>query len=292
MEIPPEVAARIGTIIDRRYRLLRVLGVGGMGAVYESEHVHTGQHSAVKLMLPGAHSVEALARFLRETKLTARLQHPNIVAVLDAGQDPADGALYLVQELLKGDSLREVMTRYRQVPPALAVAWILPVLDALEHAHQAGVVHRDVKPENIFRARDGLGGVDAKLLDFGVARDVSGTSGPALTLTKTGSIVGTIAYQAPEQLSSAKRVGPQADVWACGIVLYEMLAGRLPWDDGPWPALVAAVAIDEIPRVETFASSTPAWLAAVVRRALERDAVARFQTAREMAGVLVGFGSR
>jgi serine/threonine protein kinase len=194
---PPEVRARVGAVIAGRYRLVRVLGAGGMGAVYDAVHVELRKRVAVKVMLPQwvGHK-EVVARFVREAHAAARLAHPNVVDVTDCGQD-ADGALYIAQELLAGRDLARLLEDEVSLQPSRALPLLVPALHALGYAHACGIVHRDLKPGNIFLADLADCSTAPKILDFGIAKECAM---PVEELTRVGSVMGTPQYMAPEQV--------------------------------------------------------------------------------------------
>ncbi|MCA9607944.1 MAG: serine/threonine protein kinase, partial [Myxococcales bacterium] len=201
---------RLGRALGGRYRLLKILGKGGMGVVYEGVHEGTGRPVAVKVLLPQfLEHPEITKRFLREAKAAASLHHPNVVDVLDVGEDD-DGAPYIVLEFLVGRTLH-ALSKKGPLDAEPTLAHLLPVMDALALAHDNGIVHRDVKPDNIFLAEDETGRITPKLLDFGIAKLLQVTSS---LKTRTGTAMGTPHYMPPEQAQGARDVTPAADVWA------------------------------------------------------------------------------
>jgi tRNA A-37 threonylcarbamoyl transferase component Bud32 len=233
-------------IIDNKYRVEQVLGRGGMGSVYRARDVRLDRQVAVKVVRPELlDDHEARRRFRREAQLVARLQHPGIVSIFDFGTLDSGGA-YLVMELVRGEDLRRVLQREGRLDLARATRILGAVCDAIEAAHQEGVLHRDLKPENILLPG---GGIEAKVLDFGVAKLVQGPTPhledthPELhsTLTMAGTIMGTPAYMAPEQLRAAPPE-PRTDVFALGVIAYEMLTGDLPFGRGTLTDVVLAQA--------------------------------------------------
>jgi serine/threonine protein kinase len=286
------VAARLARVtgqpegphIAGKYKLGRLLGRGGMGSVYAGEHVVTGRAVAIKHMARElAVREDARRRFVREAQAVGRLEHPNVVEVLDAGVDEADGVPYVVQSLLRGATLRAYMTRHPQPGSVVAVGLVLPILRALAAAHEAGLVHRDVKPSNVFLAQVAdLGGdrVIPKLLDFGISKFTDTNPEEATLLTETGAAVGTAAYMSPEQASAERDVDGRADVWAVGVMLYELLAGERPFE-APSPALLLLkVVSQEPPRLESRAVALRPEIADIAHRALSRDRDARWPSAR------------
>ena len=233
-------------VIDNKYRIEQLLGRGGMGSVYRARDVRLDRQIAVKVVRPELlDDNDARRRFRREAQLVARLQHPGIVSIFDFGTLETGGA-YLVMELVRGEDLRRVLHREGRLPPARAVRILGAVCEAIEAAHREGVLHRDLKPENILLPG---GGTDAKVLDFGVAKLVEEPTRRAAeertdvhsTLTVAGAIIGTPAYMAPEQLRAAPP-GPRTDVFALGVIAYEMLTGDLPFGRGTLTDVVLAQA--------------------------------------------------
>jgi hypothetical protein len=258
-------------VVDNKYRIEQVLGRGGMGAVYRARDMRLDRLVAVKVVRPELlDDQDARRRFRREAQLVARLQHPGIVSIFDFGT-LAGGGAYLVMELVRGEDLRRVLHREGRLEPARAVRILAAVCAAIEAAHQEGILHRDLKPENILLPG---GDVEAKVLDFGVAKLVSdphrGSEEPAETqaaLTMAGSIVGTPAYMAPEQLS-ASTLDPRTDVFALGVIAYEMLCGDLPFSRGSLTDVILAQARGAQPLTDRD-PDIPAALDRAVRRALD-----------------------
>ncbi len=214
------------------------------------------------------HVTGLVERFLREAQAATQVKHPNIVDVFDMGQDGDGGALYIVEELLLGDDLRHVLKQRKRLPYAEAMSILGPVMSALEAAHRAGVVHRDVKPGNIFLSRGADGVMVPKLIDFGtsrVAEDPADTS----HLTMTGEPIGTPAYMSPEQVRGV-RAGAEVDVWAMGVVLYETLSGTRPFVAPNYGALVLRIATEDPQRLDVIAPEVSRAIADVVHRALSR----------------------
>ena len=285
----------LGTVLGGRYPILGLVGLGGMGAVYRSIQPPVDRPVAVKVIHPrlsieDTHAADATdqadavaARFLREARLIASLSHPNVVTMFDFGTEP-DGTLYMVQELLVGDALRRALP---VLTPRALVAVVLELLSALGAAHALGLVHRDVKPENVMLLQgwtpDGLR-PRVKLLDFGIARQV-GADDDAARLTTAGAIFGTPAYMAPEQAQGALHVDARADLYAVGVILYEGLAGRPPYTGANALALLVQVLAGRRPPLEPR-TPVPPTLKAIVDRALATDPAARFQSAEEMSRAL------
>ncbi len=292
----PEAPRWVGRLIASRYRLLRVLGVGGHGAVYEAQHELTDRRFAVKLLLSDSRQVRGLAeRLVREAKAASRVVHPNVVEVIDVGIDPDSGRLYLIEELLDGDDLRARMKARRRMTTAEVRAVMGPVLDGLGAAHEQGVVHRDLKPGNVMLAR-GPGGAEVpKLIDFGISKveergpRADDKDGP---LTRDGMLLGTPDYMAPEQARGAQSVDARADIWSVGVLLYEMLAGVRPFrGNGPAAVIVAVATETPTPLATHRPDLPPAWCA-LVHRCLARSPDERFATARSLREALDAAGEQ
>jgi eukaryotic-like serine/threonine-protein kinase len=276
--------ARVGAVIAEKYRLVRLISLGAMGAVYESIHEWTQRHVAVKLLFDEVASHgDSVERFVREARASSKVGHSNIVEVLDLGRD-ADDTLYLVQELLSGDTLRAEIERSKRLPLREIARCLLPIIDALDAAHAANIVHRDVKPENIVLHRNARGALEPKLIDFGVAR----LDGKGARLTRAGAILGTPNYMAPEQIRGDLTIDPRADLWAIGVVLYECATGARPFVADNIRELFSKILLEEPAPIEAAAPELPAAFVALVRRALDRDPARRWPSARAM---LVEFAS-
>ena len=251
-----------GRLLDGRYRVGRRIARGGMASVYEATDTRLDRTVAVKVMHPGlGDDDEFAARFVREAHAAARLSHPHVVAVFDQGND--DGVVFLAMEMVVGHTLRDTITRESPMPPARALALLEPVLGALAAAHRAGLVHRDVKPENVLIAEDGR----IKVADFGLAKAVSADTQHTAT---GGVLIGTLSYLAPELVVEG-RADERADVYAAGVVLFELLTGRKP-HEGESPIQVAWKHVHEdVPAPSSLVPGIPAYIDALVARATARD---------------------
>jgi serine/threonine-protein kinase len=275
-------ASRIGTVVAGKYRIERLLGAGGMGAVFEAVHTGVQRRFAVKVMTADpTRSPEAVRRFTQEAQAAGLIGHPHIVEVFDLGE-AEDGTLYMVMELLRGETLHAVLRR-GPLPQSDAVTIALELLRALDAAHRAGIVHRDVKPQNLFLAERATGGIALKVLDFGIAKFHETENS---TITRSGSIVGTPLYMAPEQVLSDREIDGRADVWAAGASLFEMLTGR-PVHLAPHAAAAAVRIVTEpAPRVRTLRSDVSEELEAIVARALTIAREQRYESAGAMIAAL------
>jgi serine/threonine-protein kinase len=276
---------RGAALVAGKYRLVALVGAGGMGSVYEARNTWTKRKVAIKFLRPDLTATrESVLRFAQEAQAATAIAHPNIVEVLDMGRDPEDGSLYIVQEFLAGEPLRN-RTRHGIVPVFEAVDIILPIMGALCAAHSRGIVHRDIKPENIFLT-DGPGSqVVPKLIDFGVSK-VSGAGQMGLQ-TKSGQFIGTPRYMSPEQLRASKEIDGRADVYSIGVVLYEMVTGRCPYESDTIFNLVGAILKGKPPAPEKLNPSVPASFAALLMKALTPSLEARLGSMRDFANAIL-----
>jgi hypothetical protein len=279
----------VGARLGGKYRLERLLGEGGMGAVYAAENENTGRRVAVKVLHgEWMRRPEVAQRFVREARATTAIAHPNIVEVLDLDTDAALGITYIVQELLEGQTLEAHLAAQpeRRLSPADALHVLTPVMGALVAAHARGIVHRDLKPANIFLARSRSGETVPKVIDFGIAKDVASAAGEG-NHTREGTAIGTPAYMSPEQVSGRTDLNAQTDVWSLGVLLYEMLSGRLPYE-APHQNVVMAKILYEAPT--PLAAHCPALspqVLAIVGSALQRERSDRFGSVRAMLSALL-----
>ncbi len=269
-----------------RYEVLRLLGAGAMGSVYEARHKGTGRRVAVKLIKAEvAQGPEVVQRFQREARAAGAIASEHITQVLDSGTDAATGAPFLVMELLSGEDLHVVLRRLRPMRPDLALRIVAQALAGLERAHAAKVVHRDIKPPNLFLARRDDGSHVVKLCDFGIAKvgpDALSSSQNA-SLTHTSALLGSPNYMSPEQAKGAKSTDARTDLWSMGVVLYELLVGQTPYPEADTLGLVLlAICSDPPADVQRYSPWVPPEVAAVVKRAMTGNLTKRYQTAREM----------
>jgi serine/threonine protein kinase len=277
---------RVGTVLADKYRIVRVIGRGGFGTVFEAVHTWTDRRIAVKILHPDlATDGTLVARFLQEAKAAARLKHPHVVDVLDMGRDRGDGTVYLVLELLEGEELADRLERRGRLSPAEVFETLVPVMDALALAHERGIIHRDLKPGNVFLHRDERGRVIPKLLDFGIAKTAEGKG-----TTKAGTVIGTPQYMAPEQAMADRAVGPPADVWSMGVMIWQALSGRLPFPGESAAQVLADLMLANAVPLRTVAPRVPAALADAVDRALLKDLDARYPHMRAFLDALLWAG--
>ena len=261
------------------YFIEKVLGDGAHGVVYAARDRKTGARAALKLLHPeGAQDPVLRQRFDREIAAACELVHPHVVRMLDIGALP-DGRPWLAMELVDGESLRARLDRVKTLPLGHAIAVASAVLSALEAAHAVGIVHRDVKPENVLLEKSG-GQIVPKLADFGLAR--RGNSG----LTRPGMMLGTPRYLSPEQAKGRSDVDHRADLWGVGVMLFEMLTGSWPFDGKDIVAIAIAIVTQPVPLPSSRAAGIPPAIEAAIMRALEKDRDKRVGSARELRLVL------
>ena len=253
------------TIIDERYSILSRIGSGGMADVYCAQDLQLGRKVALKLLYRRfAEDEEFVERFKREASAAAGLQHPNVVGVYDRGE--WDGTYYIAMEYLEGRTLKQLLQEEGPLAPERAIDIVVQILRAARFAHQRGVIHRDIKPHNVIIDEEGR----AKVTDFGIAR--AGAS----DMTETGSIMGTAQYLSPEQ-AQGHGVGPASDIYSIGVILYEMLAGRVPFE-GDTAVTVAVKHLNEQPLpISQFRPDVHPALEAAVMRALSKDPADRYE---------------
>jgi serine/threonine-protein kinase len=272
-----------GDIIGSRYEVVRVLGVGGTGAVFEARHRTIGRRVAVKLLLPEiAASPVVPQRFLQEARTANEVRHRNIVEVIDFGAD--QGRLYMVMEFLQGESFADFLTREAPVTPGRIIRMLDPIMSALSTAHARGIVHRDVKPQNLFLAlTEGEEEPVPKVIDFGIAKRLAGDD---VNLTSTGMILGTPAYMSPEQARADRTVTHTADQYSLGVILYQALTGRIPYDADTYPALLVQIVSTPPTDIAVYRPDLDPDLRRVVMRTLARDPSQRFASLAELREAL------
>jgi serine/threonine-protein kinase len=276
------MSEHLGIIVDDKYDICQKIAAGGVGTVYRARHRYTGREVAIKLLNePHCRDRGMCERFLREAKAAAEIGHPNIVDVVDAGVDE-DVGVYVAFELLEGFDLAEALKR-----GSLSTDQVLQVadaaLDALEAAHRVGIVHRDIKPPNIFLIPGEQGALHVRVLDFGAAKRQHVATEE--TLTTVGTVIGTPAYMSPEQ-ASGEPVDGRTDVWAMGALLFRALAGRMPFAEKNPNRLIASIIRDDAPSLGEFRPDLSAGVVQVVDKALVRDPELRWQSASAMQAAL------
>src|SRR5262245_31032619 len=268
--------AKPGDVIADRYELEELCGSGGMSSVFRARDVQLDRRVAIKILHERyVDDPEYVERFRREARAVARLSHPNIVTVIDRGEDEA--RQYIVFEHVDGENLKELVGRTGRLPVRRAVELALSVADGLSFAHEHGLVHRDVKPQNVLLSHEG----DVKVTDFGIARSLDVEHG----VTQTGTVLGTGEYLAPEQ-ASGKPVSPATDVYSLGVVLWELLVGDVPFSGENFVAVALRHVNEPPPSLSRLRPDVPPRLAAAVERALAKDPAQRFPSMAGLASEL------
>lgn len=290
MEPIPSSPVKVGDILAEKYQIERVLGAGGMGVVVQAMHLELRERVALKFLLPNALArSELVERFLREARAAVRIQSEHVARISDVGR-LENGAPYMVMEFLNGSDLSVVLQQNGPLSPALAVDYVLQACEALAEAHSLGIIHRDLKPANLFLIERKNGAPFVKVLDFGIAKVMEEKEQQA-ALTNTAQPMGSPLYMSPEQMRSAKGVGAHTDIWSLGVILYELLSGKTPYDADTIHALCAAILTEPPIPLAQRCPELPPGLVEVVMRCLEKAPEARFSTIEALATALAPHGS-
>jgi serine/threonine-protein kinase len=270
---------RPGDVIAGKFQVEELLGRGGMGAVVAARHLVLRQRVAVKFLLPHALAVpDAAERFLREARAAVAIQSEHVARVIDVGTLET-GSPYLVMEFLAGTDLNKVVKQRGALPIPDAIDFVLQAGEAIAEAHALGIVHRDLKPANLFLTQRPEGSPLVKVLDFGLSKTAYGDDGlPEQSLTATGFVMGSPQYMSPEQVRSLKHVDARTDLWALGVILYELTTGRRPFDGPSLTAVSAAIVADAPPSPRRIRGDLPPGLEAALMACLEKDPARRTPT--------------
>jgi eukaryotic-like serine/threonine-protein kinase len=285
-----------GSIVGDKYRIDGILGTGGMGVVLSATHLALDAPVAIKVLRSElAKNPELASQLVFEARAVARLRSAHVVRIIDVARLPT-GEPYIVMEQLRGTDLASLLAESGALTISDAVNYLRQACEGLREAHELGIVHRDLKPENLFLAHTPEGDV-LKLLDFGISKYVGGVGGtlrraPRSTLTKSGTAVGSPFYMAPEQMRAAPDLDARADIWSLGAILYELLTARCPFEAESPAALCAKVMVDDAPSLRSFSESIPERLDVILRRCLEKEPSARFQSVAELSDALSEFATK
>jgi serine/threonine-protein kinase len=279
-----------GEIIEGKYRIVRLIGEGGMGAVYEGENTRIHRRVAIKVLHQGvAENQEAVQRFEREAQAAGRIGNDHILEVIDMGS-LSNGDHFMVMEYLDGEPLSDRIRRIGRLRPEDVSPLVIQALEGLQAAHEAGIVHRDLKPDNVYVIREKAGQKDfVKLIDFGISKFSSLTGGSEMKMTRTGTVMGTPYYMSPEQASGSRDADHRSDIYAIGVILYEAVTGRVPFDAATFNQLLFQIVLsDPAPPQQVVPDLDPAF-ANLIAKAMARDPDHRFQTASELSQALAAW---
>ncbi len=283
----------VNEIVAGKYRVDRVLGQGGMGVVLAVWHLQLEERAAIKIMLPGAAmNAEAVARFLREARAAAKIQSEHVARVRDVGT-LENGQPYMVMEYLEGHDLSGVIANRGALPFDEAISYLLQACEALAEAHSIGIVHRDLKPGNLFLTQRRDGSPLVKVLDFGISKVTGAAASDSdAAKTKTSALMGSPLYMSPEQMTSSRDVDARSDIWALGVILYELVAGRVPFDGETLPQVCGSILSGPTPSVRSVRPDLPPELDAILMRCLEKRPDQRYASVADFAQALMPLAPR
>jgi serine/threonine-protein kinase len=291
-EQAPKSPVAEGEVIAGKYKVEKMLGVGGMGVVVAAMHIHLRQRVAIKFLLPDA-SAELVTRFMREARASAKLKSEHIARVIDVAElDEAHGrAPYMVMEYLDGSDLSRVIRKRGALPIDDAVDYLLQACEAIAEAHTVGIVHRDLKPANLFLTKAADGSASVKVLDFGISKDTSEEVGEEeMALTRTTAVLGSPYYMAPEQMRSTRTVDARADIWSIGVILYQLVTKAVPFKAGSFVELALMVVNDDPQPPSALRPDLPPAIEGAILRCIRKNPAERFANVSELAAVLAPFG--
>ena len=283
----------LGSIIAGRYRIERVLGAGGMGFVYAARHLNLNELVAVKVLHPRvAVDEESVERFLREARACVKIKNEHVVKVLDVFTGDMITPPYILMEFLLGAELGKVLSENGPMPIQMAVDYLLQACEAIAEAHAYGIIHRDIKPANLLLTQTSDGAPFVKVLDFGISKALAPDESGNQNLTETTAVFGSPTYMSPEQVRSAKHVDARADVWSLGVVLFELLTGRVPFRGESMSGLLASIVADPPIPLSTLRPDAPPGLDRVIAGCLEKNRERRIPSVAELAQLLSPYATQ
>lgn len=285
--------AKCGEIVAGKYRILRVIGAGGMGYVVAAEHIQLGEKVAIKFLnSEGNRDAGVVARFTQEARAAVRIRNEHVARVIDVATLDS-GAPYIVMEYLDGADLSDTVERAGRLDAQTAVGYVLQACEAIAEAHAAGIVHRDLKPANLFCVKRADGTVLVKVLDFGISKLLSwNDEHAAAAVTTTSAVFGTPLYMSPEQMRSTKDVDGRADIWSIGVILYELLTGKAPFNGDSLPQICTRIACEPPPPISAEELAIPKDLVRIILKCLEKDRAKRYPNIADLAADLLPYGPK
>jgi serine/threonine-protein kinase len=286
-----DFGTNVGDVLAGKYKIERVIGIGGMGVVVAAHHLQLEQKVAIKFLLPEMlTNPEIVARFAREARAAVRIKSEHVARVADVGTLD-NGAPFMVMEYLEGTDLSAYLQQYGRQPVPQAVEFMLQACEAIAEAHALGIVHRDLKPANLFVTRRADQVLSVKVLDFGISKVTSASStAPDANMTKTSMSLGSPLYMSPEQMASTRNVDERTDIWALGTILHEMLTCNAPFTGNTLPEICYKIATEPPAPLRMLRPDVPPQIEAVVKRCLEKQRTDRYRNVAELAAALVDFG--
>ena len=278
-----------GQVIEGKYRIVRLLGEGGMGAVYEGENVAIQRRVAIKVLHSNvADNLDAVGRFEKEAQAAGRIGSDHITEVLDLGQLSSSGERYMVMEYLDGTTFSQRIKDRGRLTAAEAAPLVAQLLDGLGSAHDAGIIHRDLKPDNVFLLKSKAGRKDfVKILDFGISKFNQLAGDSAMSMTRTGAVMGTPYYMSPEQAKGAKDIDSRSDLYSVGVIMYEAITGQVPFNADTFNELIFKIVLEMPPPPEQIVPDLDPAFSAILRKSMAREAAQRFQNAAEFQQALM-----